>query len=309
METKEGRSMRGEEVYGQDHATLLRVLLRAEKRFRELSVLRIGKSILGRPIPCAVFGEGAEPILYVGAHHGMEHITAGLLLRFLSEILTAAARDETVEGVRAAYLLRTRRYYVVPMLNPDGVELAMHGASPSSPLYGRQLRMNGGSGDFSHWQANARGVDLNHNYDAGFSAYKRIEQELGIEGGGPTRYSGEYPESEPETAALAGLVRTVMPRLILTLHTQGEEIYYTSGGYSLPRQRSVARAMARLSGYRAAEPEGPAAYGGLTDWAIAALGIPSYTIECGKGENPLPYSSLSDIYFAVKPILFCAPIL
>ena len=53
-------------------------------------------------------------------------------------------------------------------------------------------------GDFTHWQANARGVDLNHNYDAGFLEYKQIEAEQGILGGGPTRYSGECPESEPE---------------------------------------------------------------------------------------------------------------
>ena len=49
--------------------------------------------------------------------------------------------------------------------------------------------MNGGSEDFTRWQANVRGVDLNHNYDAGFDAYKQLEPSLGITGGGPTRQS------------------------------------------------------------------------------------------------------------------------
>ena len=39
----------------------------------------------------------------------------------------------------------------------------------------RGLKYNQQSDDFSHWQANARGVDLNHNYDSGFYEYKKIE--------------------------------------------------------------------------------------------------------------------------------------
>lgn len=300
---------RQEERAGMDHTAMMKAIRAAERKHNALTAFRLTNSVLGRPIPCMTFGDGQIPVLYVAAHHGMEHLTTELLLRFASEILSSGNRGESVCGVNTAYLLRTRRYYLVPMLNPDGVELSIRGAGKSDILRERQIRMNSGSTDFSKWQANARGVDLNHNYDAGFREYKAVERELDICGGAPTRYSGEYPESEPETAGLAGLIRTVKPALILTLHTQGEEIYYTSGGKCLPRQRSVASAMARLSGYCAAEPEGPAAYGGLTDWAIASLGIPSYTIECGKGENPLPQAALTDIYLAVKPILFCAPIL
>jgi g-D-glutamyl-meso-diaminopimelate peptidase len=152
-------------------------------------------------------------------------------------------------------------------------------------------------------------VDLNHNYDAGFWEYKRIESSLGIEGGGPTRYAGEYPASEPETAALLSLLQLVSPSIILTLHTQGREIYYTAGDYALPRTASVARAMARHAGYRAEIPEGAAAYGGLTDFAVSRLGIPSYTIECGYGENPLPDKALAPIFAEVRKILWLAPIL
>ena len=153
-------------------------------------------------------------------------------------------------------------------------------------------------------------MDLNHNYDAGFAAYKKIEAEAGIKGGAPTRFSGEYPESEPEIGMLANYLRfDESVRMILTLHTQGEEIYYTSGGTCPEKSKSIARTLSQISGYTLSEPEGMASYGGLTDWAIGILGLPYFTVECGKGENPLPVSSLDSIYAKLREMLFTAPIL
>ena len=290
-----------------DYGSMMREIREIEGVLSGLLVQRVGRSLLGREIPCLSFGRGRRTVLYVGAHHGMEHLTAGVLLKFRRELLTAG--KGTVAGVSAAYLLETRRYLVLPMLNPDGVSLAAQGLSSAGILSERLLRMNGGSRDFTKWQANARGVDLNHNYDAGFWEYKTLEGSLGIEGGCPTRYAGEYPASEPETAALTALIDLVSPELILTLHTQGGEIYYTAGEYALPRSASVARAMARHAGYRAGIPEGAAAYGGLTDYAVSRLGIPSYTVECGRGENPLPSDALQAVYREVRPLLWLAPVL
>ncbi len=293
-----------------DYESMMWEIRCLEETFGELSVQSVGRSLLGREIPCLSFGRGRRAVLYVGAHHGMEHLTAALLVGFVRELLSSG-RDGGISGVSGAYLLGTRRYFVLPMLNPDGVSLAVRGLSSAGILSERLLRMNGGSRDFTKWQANARGVDLNHNYDAGFWEYKDLEASLGIEGGGPTRYAGEYPVSEPETATLTSLLHLVSPSLVLTLHTQGREIYYTytAGEYALPRTASVARAMARHAGYRAAIPKGAAAYGGLTDYSVARLGIPSYTVECGYGVNPLPDELLPEIFSEVRKILWLAPVL
>ncbi len=262
-----------------------------------LSPRTLGTSILGRPIPLLLLGRGRQKLLYVGTHHATEWLTARLLLYFLEELLSAAAAGERRYGLDLAFLLSRRTLCFVPMLNPDGVAIHL-GEGGGDPLAARRERM--AAGDFSHWQANARGVDLNHNYDAGFAAYKAVEASLGITGGGPTRYSGAYPESEPETAALSGFVRATRPRLILTLHTQGEEIYFAGGEGA----RTMARRMALLSGYAVASPEGAAAYGGLTDWAGGVLGIPSFTLECGKGQNPLPPEDAVPIYRRLSRLFF-----
>lgn len=275
--------------------------------FCSLSLL--GRSFLDCEIPLLRIGGGEKAILYVGGHHGMETVTSAVLLRFAFELCEAAAAGRRVYNVSPEYLLRHRSIYILPLLNPDGAMIAAGGLSPAHPLYERILKMNGGKTDFSHWQANGRGVDLNHNYNAGFEEYKQLEVRAGIFGGAPTKYSGDYPESEPETAALCSFLRGTLPRCTLTLHTQGEEIYYSSCGKVPLRGASYAKTAARLTGYRLAVPEGGAAYGGLTDWIIGELSLPSLTLECGKGENPLPPESLTGIYGRLRELLFTAPIL
>ena len=270
--------------------------------FPFLSYRCLGHSILGREIPLLFLGRGKSKVLYVGAHHGSEWLSSGLLLRFAEELCIAASGAQKVFGIHIPYMLENRMLCFVPMLNPDGVAIAQGETTEGDLLAERRLHMNP-SGDFTHWQANARGVDLNHNYDAGFEEYKKIEVENGICGGAPTRYSGEYPESEPETEALCGFIRTAAPRLLLTLHTQGEEIYYAASA-GVPGSRATAARLAALSGYRVAEAEGPAAYGGLADWAAASLGIPSFTLECGRGENPLPPSDMPLIYAGLRRLFF-----
>lgn len=261
----------------------------------------LARSILGREIPMLFLGKGKKKILYVGAHHGAEGLTASLLLRFVEELSAAATAGASVYGIGIPYILETRMLCFVPMLNPDGVAIAGGEVEKDDLLAERRLRMNP-SGDFTKWQANARGVDLNHNYDAGFAAYKKLEAEAGIRGGAPTRYSGEYPESEPETAALSGFIRSVSPAMIFSLHTQGEEIYCGAG--APPFAEGIARRMASLCGYRYTKPEGMAAYGGLSDFAAGSLGIPSFTLECGKGENPLPPKDAPCIYAGLRRLFF-----
>ena len=268
------------------------------------------QSILGREIPLITLGKGKKAVVYVGAHHGMEWITAAVLVDFIADYCRQLARNTAPFGNRVSYLFEERRILIVPMLNPDGVEYATAGVSAENPLYARVCAMNGGE-DFTHWQANARGVDLNHNYDAGFLAYKSKEREAGILNGAPTRYSGEYPESEPETAALCRLLRYHHEDLlgVLTLHTQGEEIFCSCRDAISAKTTSVGRMLARITGYTLAHPSGLAAFGGLTDWCIESLKRPAYTLECGRGENPLPVSQRPLIYEKLRRAFFSVPFL
>lgn len=269
------------------------------------------RSILGTEIPLLEIGEGERSVLYVGAHHGSESITAALLCDFLAELAHRMDAGETVCGVSVSYLLSHRKLILIPMLNPDGVEYAVNGVKEDNPLLERVLGMNGEAGeDFSHWQANARGVDLNHNYDAGFVAHKSIEHRRGLLGGAPGGFSGEYPESEPESAALARLIRTKKESLcgVVTLHTQGEVIFCGIPENNPPKTEAVSRLLEKTTGYSREIPEGTAAYGGLTDWCLEKMKIPAFTLECGKGVNPLPMSHRAKIYERLRAALFSLPL-
>lgn len=252
----------------------------------------IGKTALGVPIPCIRIGRGRRAVLIVGAHHGTEHITANIALKFALDLLHGELPH--ADGISA-----TRAVFAVPMLNIDGCAIARGDSLPLSPeKYDPSV--------FPRWQANARGVDLNHNYPAGFSACKEAERAIGITSPSSTRYGGELPLSEPETAALARLTRALAPRLsvAVALHTQGEEIYYDYGG-KVPRGAgTLAERMALVSGYRLSRPEeNIASHAGYKDWVIEKFGVPAFTVECGRGSNPLPPDDFPEIYKKVRPIL------
>ena len=295
-----------------DHSAMMAILDEFASRYSTVSVTVLGQSIMGRAIPMIHLGtqskaEKPRRVLYIGSHHGAEWMTTSVLLRFINEYCELLRSDGMAEGMRVKRLEENCEIDIVPMLNPDGVEYAIRGVSADNPLRDRLLRMNGGRIDFSHWQANARGVDLNHNYNAGFSEYKRLEAEAGITGGAPTRFSGEAPESEPETAYLCNYLRFSKPYGgVLTLHTQGEEIYC---GEATDGSARIGKRLASFMGYAMATPEGLAAYGGFTDWFVREFGRPSFTVECGKGSNPLPISDMPMIYLKIRRALFEFPMM
>ncbi len=292
-----------------DYGTVCDFINVYRERYPFIDTFEIGRSILGRSIFCIRLGKYDAPAsaLYIGAHHGSESITSGLLLRYINEFCEYKREGLSTCGYSVPFIFCERCVYVVPMLNPDGVEISVHGASPDSPLYDRLLSMNG-HGDFTHWQANERGVDLNHNYNMGFPEYKQLEREKGIYAG-PTKYSGHEPESEPETKALCDFIRVAEPDGVLSLHTQGELIYGKSKDCLPERSRGIIKRLEKITGYTFADATGTASYGGLTDWFIEKYEKPSFTLECGIGENPLPIGDLPAIYSRIREALFTFPML
>ena len=267
------------------------------RRYECCRLSEVGKSLCGRPLYLLRVGTGEIPVLYAGAFHGLEGITAALLVHFCRRLCQAQESGLTVYGVPVRPLLERCTLYCVPMVNPDGVEIALSGeqaAGDYSPIC---------AGNTHRWQANARGVDLNHNFDAGWHVLREMERNAGITGPGPTRYGGHYPESEPESAALAALCRKIPFAMVMAFHTQGEEIYWQYGDHTPEISREMAMELSRVSGYRAAEPEPLASMGGFKDWFIDCFHRPGFTIEAGKGKNPLPFSQLSAIEGQVFPLM------
>lgn len=246
----------------------------------------IGYSLLHREL-CA-YTIGAGEALFAAVFHGMERVTGAILMRFLFE-----KAEETKTG-------KTFSFTAIPLMNPDGAEISLYGAE-SAERY-RRLVERISRGDISRWQANARGVDLNHNFNAGRVRLREQEIKNGFVTRGATRFGGYTAESEPETAALCDFCRKKGFSLAIALHSQGREIYADFES-SAPQSVETAQRLARLSGYSYTEPSGTAVGGGFKDWFCKRFCRQGFTIEIGKGENPLLPAVADSEYDRVKAML------
>lgn len=278
--------------------TVLRQLT-AEYSF--LKMTSIGKTVTGRDIKALRIGDSEECILYTAAIHGSERITATVLLRFIADLCEALKQGGKLSDVDARRALNGKSVIFVPLSNPDGCEISLKGAVGCGIQAGYLSRLC--NGNFTNWNANARGVDLNHNFDAGWVKLHELERKEGYFGPGPTRFGGKHPESEPETVALTTLCRKLTVRYVMCFHSQGEVIYWDYNGIDTCRGRKMAEIFAASSGYALDVPCGLATGGGFKDWFINEFHRPGFTIELGKGKNPLPPEMGEEIYNKVKEMM------
>ncbi|MBQ8685087.1 MAG: hypothetical protein IJ514_02825 [Clostridia bacterium] len=236
----------------------------------------IGKSLLGRKLYAVKIGDGSPVGLVHYAIHGREYITAKLAVTHFQTGLYKGS------------------CWLIPLMNPDGALLSEVGLSSikRERLQKLLLQLNGGDRDFSLWKANARGVDLNVNFDAHWGTGVKNAFEAGSE-----NYIGKKPFSEPETLALKRFTEKIKPDYTVSYHTKGEEIYwyfYQSMRTCL-RDKKLATALSKSTGYPLAYAKG--SVGGYKDWCIKALQIPSFTVEAGSDEfvHPLGKTGLKNI--------------
>lgn len=208
----------------------------------------IGYSFQGREIYAMHVGEvtGRQFIAVYGVH-AREWITARLALKHIKKGLKRGGG------------------WVIPLLNPDGAQFSQ----TTCPL----------------WKANARGVDLNCNFDADWGSGRLNTK---IRGG--ENCIGDYPFSEAETAALRDFTHKIRPFVTLSFHTKGEEIYWEYGGVGDLRGAEIIK---KVTGYEIRRIYGSA--GGYKDWCIKKLKIPAYTIECGSDSLTHPITKIAKL--------------
>ena len=284
-----------------DYFSLKKTVGALQEKYPFIHTSVIGKSVAGRDITAIKIGRANEYVLFAAAFHGSEHITSTLMLKFTEELCEKLQNGGEIAGINVKNVMHGRAIIIIPCVNPDGVEICMHGALSAGSMAHSVARI--ARGDTEHWNANLRGVDLNHNFDADWENLHKLEQESGIYGPALTRYGGTKPFSEPETVALAELCRTMKIRHALAFHSQGEVIYWDYNGFNPPRSRKMAEILATSSGYALDYPTGLAVGGGFKDWFIKEFNRPAFTIEVGLGENPLPIDQSENIYKNIREML------
>lgn len=262
-----------------------------------------------RPIRTLVIGTGPRKLIYSAAHHANEWITAWILLQFAQDLAQAIQAGGQLLGRDARALAEAVTFYLVPMVDPDGVDLVTGAIRPGDIQYSLAQRISQDYPDIPFpdgWKANLLGVDLNLNYPAGWLNAREIKFSQGFVRPAPRDYVGRAPLNQTETQAMAGYTEYIDPALVLAFHTQGQEIYWQFEDITVPGARQLGEKMAEASGYALADTPYTSSFAGYKDWFIKKFRRPGYTIEAGRGENPLPIEQFAEIYRACLPIMLIA---
>lgn len=195
----------------------------------------IGTSLDNREILLFRLGEGNSSVLFTGGVHGRENINPIVLLRIIEDLC------KDYFGKRN--LLSGHIMLFVPILNPDGYEIAGYGyEAVKNPIYQAKCRAFGIPAE--EYKYNAGGVDINRNFPC--SSYL------------PFRHTGNMPGTEPETKAFMQLVQSENTRGYIDFHSRGNCIYYYRKAMSQEynqKQKRIAEALGNVCGYRMVKPE------------------------------------------------------
>ncbi len=252
-----------------------------------------------RPIRTLVIGNGPRRVIYSAAHHANEWITTLVLLKFAEALAQNISENGSVGDADAGEIYDKATIYMVPMVDPDGVDLVVGAIQPGQLAYeaARALADNYPAIPFPEgWKANLLGVDLNLQYPAGWLQAREIKFSQGFDRPGPRDYVGRAPLGQLESRALAGYTEVVDPALVLAYHSQGRVIYWQFQNIFVPGARELGEAFANASGYELADTPFESSFAGYKDWFIQRFRRPGYTIEVGEGDNPLPLSQFDEIY-------------
>ncbi len=218
----------------------------------------IGTSIEGRLIESYTTGTGSTTIIFVGGIHGG--------YEWNSSVLAYEFIDALEQGLFT--VPETLKLIVVPTLNPDGLYAAtqLTGRFTATDVPPTDAHTTG-TGRF-----NARGIDLNRNFDCKWKPESTWRSK--------TVSAGTAPFSEPEAAALRDLVLETDPAAVIFWHSQANTVYGSEcEGGILPQTIAIMNAYAKAASYAAVPRFDAYPVSGDAEGWLASLGIPAITVE------------------------------
>lgn len=281
-----------------DYTRMSEDLAALRDKYPNMEVQTIGYSVMGKAIPAIRIGDGPVRVHFNGSFHANEWITSMLLMKFTEDCLKALSLRRGLFAEEMRSIFERCTLWIIPMVNPDGVNVAIHGVDVQHPYYKSLLEWNHGEIAFDQWKANVRGVDLNDQFPA---YWEEEHNRRAVEGPAPRDFTGPHPLSEPEAQVMVDFTRKHDFHTVFAFHTQGEEIYWNYRDYEPDYAETWARKLAAAGEYKAVKLTGSDA--GFKDWFIQEFRRPGFTVEAGLGQNPLPLRQFNDIYRQTAKIM------
>ena len=245
---------------------------------KQVNYFNIGKTILNNNIICFVLGDknSKNKIILQAGIHAREYITSFLMLETIKN-LSNFCFDACV--------------YIIPLANPDGF-------CDYKNIKNKNIKNFFSKFNLNLIKCNAKGVDLNTNFDALWGTGKsNIKSKPSYQ-----NFIGFAPNSEKEVKALENFTKFIKPSLTVSFHSKGEVFYWGFNKskkyrkeYLIQEKKSI-KIIKKTTGYKPIFTKNSS--GGYKDWCIKNLKIPSFTIEVG-GDNlkhPIKLNNLKSIF-------------
>lgn len=259
----------------------------------------IGKTVDDRNIYDVILGnpDAEKAVLFQASIHAREYMTSQLVMEQIEYYLDHY--DEEYKEKTYRDIFDKVCVHVVAMANPDGVTISQEGIKGiKKASLRKKLKKMYGVNRTTIWKANARGVDLNRQFDYKFE-YKIKKK---YKKGAYALYGGKKPVSEKETKALVKLVNDVKPKAVVNYHAMGNVIYCNYGGKKKVQKKvyKLAGEIRSLTGYYyMGLDKSP----GFANWLVCKKKIPSCTVEIGRNTTPVPISQFGTVWKQNKEVM------
>ena len=236
----------------------------------------IGKSVNGKDMMMMKVGTGSRKVLIGAEMHASENVTVNFTLRCIESYADNYYDSGKYGKYDIKKLLDTFTMYIVPMINPDGLDIVnademplwTGGEEPEDPDNGRPWRED--------YKSNANGVNLNGNFPFRWDEVAGRKSDPSLDGG-----VGPEAMSEPETAALVELCRANEFEWMFSMHCRWNEIFYRDDyNGEVPGDKDLATRIAKVAGMKL-RPVSSKKYlaGGFENWFRYEFKRPGFCIE------------------------------
>ena len=284
-------------------------ILQLCKKYRGILSYEVaGKSWDNRNIYELTLGNPeAEKVIVVQASiHAREYMTAQLVMRQM-EFYCVNYYTGTYKGKYYSDLFDHVCFKVVPMANPDGVTISQYGyvgirdaalrkkVRTIGQIFGRGRRSY-----YTTWKANARGVDLNRNFDV---YWGKLATSVRFANG--SGYKGKSAMSEKESQTLVRVAEKEKPTAVISYHAMGRILFWNFGqkGAARTKELRLLNTVRSLTGYSLVMSFSTSHSTGYGDWIAIKKKLPTVTIEIGSVSCPLPQSQFSSVWAQNKQVL------
>lgn len=278
-------------------------LKQLQKKYPEYCQVNvIGKSADDRNLYEVVLGnaEAKKHLVVIANLHAREYMTTQLCMKQIEYYL--GQYNKKISGKKVSAVLNKVAIHYVPSCNPDGTAISQYGfnAIRNKSLRSQLYKMRGSS---RTWKANARGVDLNRNWNV---AFRRAGTR------GSSGFHGNSPASEPEVKALVKMINKIEKKGkivgVVSYHSTGSIIYGKCAGQATASVRRQTTRMYKtaqsLTGYHLMPTESLSYAGGCSrEYFLYKRRIPCITLEVGRNACPLGIGEFSSIWNKNKNVV------